>query len=230
MKQYRIRVIQPCPCPRITIRWFYGKQVNSLSRTITTARLISRVTNPCFLSVVVLILMACIDFKELWTAISHVALIFLCLVLLPVAYVLIRMARRGTRAERPGDLVNYLKEHPEDVGALGMILGLPSVLVLLSLDAPKFLVATLTSLLACSLMIALVRRLYRVSYHLAGVTCLIIMTAQTWGQVYLATAVIIPAIVWARYMLREHSLVQMLAGSILAVVVCIVALYGYGLW
>ena len=187
-------------------------------------------TNPCFVSVVVLILIACIGSVELWSTVNNIAIILLDLVLLPVAYVLVRMARRGTRAERLGDLIDFLKEHPKDVGTLGMILGLPSILVLLSLDAPKFLVATLTALLACSLIIALVRGFYRVSYHLAGVICLIIMAAQIWGQVYYATVAVIPAIVWARYQLREHSLGQMLAGSVLAVVVCIITLYGFSLW
>lgn len=214
----------------VAAHWFYGKQVNGLSRTTDIAKAISRVTNPCFLSVVVLMLMACIGSVELWPAVSHIALILLCLVLLPIAYVLVRMVRRGTRAEHLGDLVDFLKEHPKDVGALGMILGLPNILVLLALDAPEFLVATLISLLACSLIIALVRGLYRVSYHLAGVTCLIIMAAQTWGHVFFATAAVIPVIVWARYLLREHSLAQMLAGSALAVIVCIITLYGYGLW
>ena len=201
-----------------------------MSRTTNIARAISRVTNPCFLSVVVLILIACLSSVELWPTVSHIALIVLALVLLPITYVLVRMARRGTRAERLGDLVNFLKEHPKDVGALGMIMGLPSVLILISLDAPKFLVATLTSLLVCSLVIALLRGFYRVSYHLAGVTCLIIMAAQIWGQVFFTTAVVIPAIIWARYLLREHSLGQMVAGSALAVVVCIATLYSYGLW
>jgi hypothetical protein len=194
------------------------------------ARAISRVTNPCFLSVVVLILMACIDSVELWSTVNYIAIILLDLVLLPVAYVLVRMARGGTRAERLGDLIDFLKEHPKDVGTLGMILGLPSILVLLSLDAPKFLVATLTALLVCSLIIALFRGFYRVSYHLAGVTCLIIMVVQIWGQVYYVTAAVIPAIVWARSQLHEHSLGQMLAGSVLAVVVCIITLYGFSLW
>jgi len=188
------------------------------------------VTNPCFLSVVVLVLIACLSSVELWPTVSHIALIVLALVLLPITYVVVRMARRGTRAERLGDLVNFLKENPKDVGALGMILGLPSVLILFALDAPKFLLATLTSLLACSLIIALLRGFYRVSYHLAGVTCLIIMVAQIWGQAFFATAAVIPAIIWARYLLREHSLSQMLAGLVLAVVVCIVTLYSYGLW
>jgi len=201
-----------------------------LSRTTKITRAISRVTNPCFLSVVVLVLIACLSSVELWPTVSHIALIVLALVLLPITYVVVRMARRGTRAERLGDLVNFLKENPKDVGALGMILGLPSVLILFALDAPKFLLATLTSLLACSLIIALLRGFYRVSYHLAGVTCLIIMVAQIWGQAFFATAAVIPAIIWARYLLREHSLSQMLAGLVLAVVVCIVTLYSYGLW
>lgn len=174
--------------------------------------------------------MAYIGSVELGPTVSHIALILLGLVLLPIVYILVRLAKGGTRAERLGDLVDFLKEHPEDVGALGMISGLPSILVLLSLDAPKFLVATLTSLLVCSLIIALVRGFYRVSYHLAGITCLIITTAQTWGPVFLTAAAVIPVIVWARYLLREHSLAQMLAGSALAVVVCIVTLHGYSLW
>ncbi len=174
--------------------------------------------------------MACLGSVELWSTISHIALILLCLVLLPIAYVLVRMARRGTRAERLGDLVDYLKENPKDVGALGVVLGLPSVLVLLVLDAPEFLVATLTSLLACSLIIAMVRRLYRVSYHLAGVTCLIIMVAQTWGLIFFVMVAVIPVVIWARYLLHEHSLGQMLSGLVLAVVVCVVTLYSYGLW
>jgi hypothetical protein len=201
-----------------------------LSRTTTVARAISRVTNPCFLSVVVLIVIACLSSVESWSTVSYVALIVLALVLLPITYVVVRMAKRGTHAERLGDLVDFLKEHPKDVGALGMVLGLPSVLILLVLDAPEFLVATLTSLLACSLIIALFRGFYKISYHLAGVTCLIIMAAQAWGYVILVTAVVIPVIIWARYLLREHSLGQMLAGSILAVVVCTVTLHGYGLW
>jgi hypothetical protein len=214
---------------QIVADWFQGRQVYSLSRTTDIARAISRVTNPCFLSVVVLVLMAYIDFVEIWSAVGHIALILLCLVLLPIAYVLVRMARAGTRAERLGDLVDFLKEHPGDVGALGMVLGLPSILVLIAMDAPRCLVATLISLLVCSLIIALVRGFYRLSYHLAGVTCLIIMVAQTWGQVFFAMTAAIPLIVWSRYMLREHSLAQMLAGSILAVVVCIVILHSYGL-
>lgn len=165
----------------------------------------------------------------MWTTVSHVAVIALGLVLLPISYVLIRMARRGTRAERFGDLVGFLKEHPRDVGVLGMVFGLPCTVLMYYLDAPSFLMATLTSLLVCSLLIALVRGAYRVSYHLAGITCLIIMSAMLWGVMLFAIAAVIPPIVWARYLLREHTIYQMMAGSILGIVVCVVILYSFGL-
>ncbi len=200
-----------------------------MSRPINIAKAISRVTNPCFLSVVILALMACTNSSELGSTVSHIAVIALGLVLLPIAYVLIRMAKGGTRAERLGDLVDFLKEHPRDVGALGMVFGLPCTVLLVYLEAPSFLVATLTSLLVCSLLIALVRGLYRVSYHLAGVTCLIIMSAALWGPVLFTAVIIIPLIVWARYLLREHTFNQMMTGSVLGVVVCVVALYSFGL-
>lgn len=200
-----------------------------MSRSISIARAVSRVTNPCFLSIIVLVLIACTDSAELWDIVSHVAVIALGLVLLPIAYVLIRLARRGTRAERLGDLVGFLKEHPGDVGALGMVFGLPCAVLLFYLEAPPFLVATLTSLLVCSLSIALVRGIYRVSYHLAGITSLIIMSAMLWGVTLFAVAAVIPLIVWARYLLREHTIYQMMAGSVLAIAVCLVVLYSFGL-
>jgi hypothetical protein len=164
----------------------------------------------------------------MWSKISHIAVIALGLVLLPISYVIVKMARGGTRAEQLGDLVGFLKEHPRDVGVLGIVFGLPCTVLLVYLEAPTFLVATLTTLLVCSLLIALVRGWYRMSYHLAGVTCLIIMSAALWGAVLFAVAAIIPVIVWARYLLREHTLYQMTAGSILGVVVCTVVLYSFG--
>jgi len=200
-----------------------------LSRQINIAKSVSRVTNPCFLSVIVLNLIACTHSGEPWSIVSHVAVIALGLVLLPISYVLIRMARGGTRAKQLGELIGFLKEHPKDVGALGMVFGLPCIVLLVCLEAPSSLVAALTSLLVCSLLIALVRGLYRVSYHLAGVTCLIIMAAVLWGVILFAVVAIIPVIVWARYLLREHTLGQMMTGTILGVVVCLIVLYSFGL-
>ncbi|HEY31972.1 MAG TPA: hypothetical protein G4O10_02560 [Dehalococcoidia bacterium] len=216
--------------PPLAPHQVHRRQASKLSRSINVAKAISRVTNPCFLSVVVLVLIAYTNSTEIWSTVSHVAVIALGLVLLPISYVLIRMARRGSRAERLGDLVDFLKEHPKDVGALGIVFGLPCTVLLVFLDAPSFLIATLTSLLICSLLIALVRELYKVSYHLAGITCLIIMVAVIWEPLLAATAVSIPMIVWARYLLREHTLGQMVTGSVLGVIVTVIVLYGFGLW
>lgn len=200
-----------------------------MSRSTYIARTISRLTNPCFLGPAVLILIAYTRTLNLWSILSQVSLIILGLLLLPIGYVLFRMARMGTRAERLGDLVGFLKEHPRDVGTLGMICGLPCTLVLLYIDASSYLVATLTSLLACSLLIALFRNIYKVSYHLAGITCLAVMAAVTWNPLLATTLVIIPVVMWARAFLQEHTVGQMISGSLLAVIVCIAAIYGFGL-
>ena len=110
-----------------------------------------------------------------------------------------------------------------------MVFGLPCILILLFLEAPSLLIAALTSLLVCSLLIALFRGLYRISYHLAGFTCLVIMSAVAWTPVLAVVAAVIPVLIWARHLLREHTLVQMVTGSVLAAVVCVVTLYGFGL-
>lgn len=200
-----------------------------MSQSTYIARIISRVTNPCFLGPVVLILIAWTESSGLWSVISQVALIVLCLLLIPVGYVLIRMARMGTRAERLGDLVGFLKEQPRDVGTLGMICGLPCIIVMFYLDASFYLIATLTSLLACSLIIALFRNYYRVSYHLAGITSLGIMAAITWSPLFAISVAVLPVVMRARALLQEHTVGQMILGSLLAVVVCTATIYAYGL-
>jgi hypothetical protein len=66
---------------------------------------------------------------------------------------------------------------------------------------------------------ALFNIFYRVSYHLAAVTVLVLMAALTWGQIYFVLLAVIPLVGWAKYRINEHTPAQLAIGITVAVAV-----------
>lgn len=183
------------------------------------ARAISRVTNPCILSVLVLLLIAGTESTDARALVAWVMTVLLFLVLLPLVYVYIRTFRNISSKKLIAAPTAFLKQHPRDILILDLLLGLPCLLILLSLEAPSFMLRTLLALLAGSIVAALLNIFYRVSYHLSAVTVLVIMSVLTWGQTFLVLWAAVPLIGWAKYYNNEHTLVQIALGIALAVIV-----------
>jgi hypothetical protein len=100
---------------------------------------------------------------------------------------------------------------------------------LVFLEAPSFLLSTLVALLASSIVTALFNIFYRVSYHLAAVTILVLMTALTWGQIYFILLAVIPLVSWAKYRINEHTPAQLAIGIAVSVAVSGATLYFFSL-
>jgi hypothetical protein len=182
------------------------------SRSAFLAKVISKVTNPCILSVLVLLLMAYTGSGDIRVLLGWAAVVVLSLVLLPLIYIYLRTSKTEGRRELLAKPTVFLKQHPKDILVLGLLLGLPCLVVLTFLEAPLFLLATLGALLASSIVTALFNLYYRVSYHLAAVTVLVLMTALTWGQIYLVLLIVLPIVGWAKYRIREHTVTQLAIG------------------
>jgi len=180
------------------------------------ARVISRVTNPCILSVLVLLLLAYTESTSLRILGYSVATVLLFLVLIPLVYVYIRTPRRLSGPRLLADPTMFLKQHPKDILLLSLLLGLPCLAILFFLKAPSPMLYTLAALLASSIVTALINLFYRVSYHLAAVTILVSMAALTWNQMLLVLLAIIPVIGWAKYQLNQHTLAQLASGIALS--------------
>jgi hypothetical protein len=183
------------------------------------ARAISRVTNPCILSVLVLLLIAGTEYADARAFIAWAITVVLFLVIIPFVYVYIRTFRNTSAIKLIAAPTVFLKQHPKDILILGLSLGLPCLVILLLLEAPSLMLRTLLALLASSIAVALLNIFYRVSYHLSAVTVLIIMSVSTWGPNLLILLAAIPLIGWAKYHNREHTLAQLALGIALAVAV-----------
>ena len=189
------------------------------------ARVISRFTNPCILSVLVLLSIAYTESGNVRALVGWGTILLLFFVVLPLVYDYTRIStdRSGTKL-LAGPTV-FLKQHPGDILILGVLFGLPCLVILAFLEAPSLLLCTLVALLVGSLVVALSNIFYRVSYHLAAVTILVIMAALAWGRILLVLFAVIPVISWAKYRLHEHDAAQLATGVALSVAVTVTTLY-----
>jgi hypothetical protein len=162
--------------------------------------------------------------KNLSESVEWVAIILLFFVFMPVVYVLVRTSRSGKQTKSLVELNKFLKQHPADILILAFSLGLPCLIILWFFEAPAILISTIVALLAGSIVTSLFNLFYRVSFHLTGITVLIIMAAQTWGWPYLFLLVAIPLISWAKFKIRDHTIPQLIIGTIVAVAVSFGAL------
>jgi len=200
-----------------------------MSWSATVAKGISRVMNPFLLSVVALLVVTYVGSSDLRVFFSWVLIILFFAVVVPLAYIYIKSPRAGRGAKRIQDPLVFFREHRRGISVIGIISALPCILLLIFLDAPPLLVATLVALLGTSLAVGLVNMFYRASYHLALVTTVVIVAVLIWGQTFPSVLAAIPLVGWARYSLQQHSSSQLAAGFGLSVVISAATLYSFGL-
>ncbi len=183
------------------------------------AKIISTVTNPPVLSVLVLFLISFTKSSGMLLLAGWWIEVLIFLVLLPIVYIYMRSFIAKKTVLLPKGVISYMKQHPSDVLIMGVIFGIPCLVILLIFGAPVQMCATMGALLVIALIIASVYRYYRISYHVAAIIVLVTMVIITWGAAYSGLAILVPAAGWAKYRLKEHSIAQIgLAAAVAAVV------------
>jgi len=192
------------------------------------ARPISKILNPFSLSVTALLLVSYATSISL-SEFSRWALVIVSfLVVLPIVYARVRTPLAAGSGLMTDPMV-FFRQHRKELWLIGILCAVPCVLLLVFLEAPTLVIATLVALLVTSLAVSLVNRVFRASYHLAAVTTLVTVLIFAWGNTALPIVAVIPLIGWARYTLGEHSPAQMVAGCGLAIIACSASVYGFGL-
>jgi len=190
------------------------------SDTLTqTGIVISKMANPCFLSISVLALMALTYSVNVTLLASWITSLIIFLILLPGLYVLARAYKEYDISNLLSSPTAFLKKHPRDVIVIASLFGLSGYFCLFLLDAPSIMLYTYATLLTGSMIIALLNMFYRVSYHLGAVTILVIMASVAWSQNLLFLIIALPIIGWAKHRIKEHTLVQIIGGIAIAVVI-----------
>lgn len=186
-------------------------------------------TNPTVLGVLLLFFIALTRTGEFYRVVLFEAALLISFVVLPLVYVYLRTDGPENGRRLLSDPTLFLRNHPKDILVMGLLFGFPCLGILIYLGAPAVLVATLASLLGISSIVAVINLVYRVSYHLAALTVILISAVMAWGPVLFVLLVLIPIVGWAKRRAHEHTLTQMVTATILSTVATLATFYLFGL-
>ena len=199
------------------------------SRTTDIARIVSRVLHPYVVFSLVVALIAHEVSPELAVWAKWTAVTLFSAYLFPVSYMQAKVAIVARTTGTQVSQRSFFREQPNEMLLLAGLFGVPSALILYFMGSPAGILASMVGVAVTSLLIALVNRVYRASFHLALLTSMLIPLVIILALPPLAIAPFILLLGLSRYHLGEHTPMQLVAGFLIGLVVSGAIFYGFGL-
>ena len=193
------------------------------------AKLASTALHPYVVFSLAIALVSCEGSASIFVWAKWTAVALLSAYVLPMSYMQTKMAIAARTSGTQISLRSFFREKPNEMLLLACLFGIPSALVLHVLEAPLYITATVIVVSITSVLIALVNRVYRASFHLALFTSMTIPLVFIFG---LPSLVVVPFFLLlgsSRYILGEHTLTQIVAGFFIGLFVSIGTFWGFGL-
>ena len=198
------------------------------SETRNIAKIISNILHPyvVFPLMVVLVAYQVSSVPEVWGKWMVTAL--LPAYLLPLLYMQTRVTILARTTGTQVTHRSFFREQPNEMLLLACLFGIPSTTILYFLGSPLGIIATMVGVAATTLLIALVNRVYRASFHLALLTSMLMPLVIILALPSLAIAPFILLLGLSRYHLGEHTPTQLVAGFLIGLVVSGAIFHGFG--
>jgi len=198
------------------------------SETRNIAKIISNILHPyvVFPLMVVLVAYQVSSVPEAWGKWMVTAL--LPAYLLPLLYMQTRVTILARTTGTQVTHRSFFREQPNEMLLLACLFGIPSTTILYFLGSPLGIIATMVGVAATTLLIALVNRVYRASFHLALLTSMLMPLVIILALPSLAIAPFILLLGLSRYHLGEHTPTQLVAGFLIGLVVSGAIFHGFG--
>jgi hypothetical protein len=193
------------------------------------AKIISGVLHPYVAFSLVVALIAYQENPTMVAWVKWTVVALLTAYLFPLIYMRARIYVVAHTTGSQMSLRSFFREQPAEMALLACLFGIPSAAIPYFLGYPFSITVTLVGVAATALVIALVNRIYRASFHLALFTSMMISLVVIFG---VPPLVVIPFILllWvSRYYLGKHTLLQLTAGFLLGLMVTAAVFYGFGI-
>ena len=175
------------------------------------AKIVSTVCNPFLTSLALFVILAGArsnSTTQFWVLLGNSAFFTS---ILPMLFIFWLYA-----TERVSDLDMSVREERERVFVAFVIFYTLGAMDLWLIRAPAILTASMAGFAASALVVQYITRYWKISTHMLGVTAPLIALTVLFGQRPVPFYILIPLVGWARVYLRAHTLLQVLAGTGLA--------------
>ncbi len=190
----------------------------------TFARLASNIFNPFLVSVIVLAVLA----VEATSTVSETFRwlgITLAISVVPVVifvYILIRLKKLDNFFSNP-------KEQRNIIYLSATILGSVDCALLWYFAVPKPLAVIFTAGLIGVIFFLVINYFWKISLHTAFVAAGVAVLVFVYGVNAAWSSLIVPLVGWSRIVLKQHNVLQVAAGGLLAIVIICGVFWGFGI-
>lgn len=146
------------------------------------------------------------------------ALAAVCTAAVPMLFI-----GHGVRHGRFGD--RNVGERGPRLLVLAVILASTGVglALLILLGAPRQLAGYLVFMLCSVVLLALVTTVWKISIHCSVAAGSVVVLARAYGPVLLCLLVLVALVGWSRVVMRDHTVIQVVAGAVLGAATAAVA-------
>jgi membrane-associated phospholipid phosphatase len=176
------------------------------------ARILSTIFNPFLTALALFVILALIGAKdtfEFWRLL-FISTFFTSIG--PMLYVFWLYA-----SDRISDLDMSVRTEREMVFTTFVIFDFFGATALWLVHAPRLMIAAMLGYLVSTLVVQYITRYWKISTHALGITAPLAALTLIYGRQPLPFMVLIPMVCWARVYLRAHTIMQVVAGAVLAI-------------
>lgn len=190
----------------------------------TVAKLFSNIFNPFIVSSVVLTLLAIKSTTGLDDAVKLI-LITLAISVVPVLLIVFILLR----FKKLDDFFNNPREQRSTVYLAAGILAAADCALLWYFKAPELLRVIFTAGLITTVVFMAINQFWKISVHTGFITASAAVLIIIYGAGAAWSLIVLPLVGWSRIVLKQHTLMQIIAGGITSAVIVLVVFWGFGL-
>ncbi len=175
------------------------------------ARIVSTVCNPFLTSLALFVILA--DYRsngatDFWILLFNSAFFTS---IAPMLFIFFLYA-----TDRISDLDMSIRTERERVFIAFVVFYALGALDLWLIHAPAIMIASMAAYALSTLIVQWITRYWKISTHALGITAPLVALTVLFGQRPLPFYVLIPLVGWSRVYLRAHTVLQVIAGTLLA--------------
>ncbi len=188
------------------------------------AHLVTNTLNPFVISVIVIILLAFRVNSSITEALKWAA-IFLSLSVLPVFIIVAFLVY----TKKIDGFFTNLREQRNIAYLFASVIGAIGCGLMWYLKAPELLAVTFTAGLLSVVLFAAINYFWKISLHTAFTAASLTIVLIVYEITAVWALVFLPLVAWSRIESKQHSIMQVVVGGLLAVSIVLGIFWGFGL-